>query len=316
MDSDFPLTKILSSSNLTSLEKLLIVNISMLTCLPHLKGCQKYLRELKIMKCDKLRELPDDLHSFRSLESLSIIGCRSLQSISYQSGQKGPPSLRRLEIRDCSELSCLPSEMIESIRGLEWLIVTNCKKLISFPIDLGELPCISVLEISNCPELRSLPKGIGRLSNLTKLGIGGFSESIDFNSFQAALDGIQQSKSLSSLTLYGWEHWDSLPYQIQHLTSLRMLWLSGFGIEALPEWFGGLSSLEYLILRNLKKLRHMPSKEAMQRLTKLHHLIVEDCPLLEERCREESGPDSEWSKISHIPNIGGVVGPRGRRDVI
>ncbi|XP_022878908.1 putative disease resistance protein RGA4 [Olea europaea var. sylvestris] len=123
MDSDFLLTKILSSSNNpTSLEKLSITKISTLTTLiPHLKGCQKYLRILIIMDCEKLRELLDDLHSFRSLESLTIIGCRSLQSISYQSGQKGLPSLRRLEIFYCSELSCLPSEMIESIKCLEHL---------------------------------------------------------------------------------------------------------------------------------------------------------------------------------------------------
>ncbi|CAI9762867.1 unnamed protein product [Fraxinus pennsylvanica] len=163
------------------------------------------------------------------------MGCRSLQSISHQSGQKGPPlSLRRLTTADCSELSCLPSEIIESTRGLEHLIVTRCEKLISFPIDLGESPCISYLIIDNCPELRSLPKGIGRLSNLRELRIRGFSESIDFNSFQVALDGIQQSKSLRSLILYGWEHWDSLSYQIQHFTSLRNIKLEGFGIEALP----------------------------------------------------------------------------------
>ncbi|CAA3024672.1 Hypothetical predicted protein [Olea europaea subsp. europaea] len=143
---DFLLRKILSSGNLTSLEKLSIMEISTLTSLiPHLKECQKYLRNLIIMNCEKLRELPEDLHSFRSLESLTIIGCRSLQSISYQSGQKGPPSLRWLDIFGCSELSCLPSEMTESIRCLEFLRVSKCDKLVSFSIYLGELPCISML---------------------------------------------------------------------------------------------------------------------------------------------------------------------------
>ncbi|CAI9762884.1 unnamed protein product [Fraxinus pennsylvanica] len=190
--------------------------------------------------------------------------------------------------------------MIESNRCLEYLYVTGCDKLVSFPIDLGELPCISKLHVYNCPELRSLPKGIGHLSNLTELAIGGLSESINFNSFQAALDGIQQSKSLSYLYLYGWEHWDSLPYQLQRLTSLKILELKGFGIEALPEWLGGLPSLRSLELYDLKKLRHM------QRLTKLECLIVRDCPLFEERCRQERGPDSEWSKILHIADIHGV----------
>ncbi|XP_022880668.1 putative disease resistance protein RGA4 [Olea europaea var. sylvestris] len=308
MDSDLPLTKILSSSDLTSLEDLSITNISTLTCLPQLKGFQKYLRKLSIQGCGKLRELSDDLHSFRSLEKLEIIDCQSLQSISCQIGQKGPPSLRHLEIIRCSELSCLPSEMIESIECLEHLIVRDCGKLVSFSIDLGKLPCVSFLVITQCPKLRTLPKGIGLLSNLLYLGFGGFSKSIDFNSFQAALDGIQQSKSLHNFILYGWEHWDSLPYQLQHLTSLRYLFLIDFGFDALPEWFRDLSSLENLFLSSLKKLRHMPSKEAMQRLAKLQNLTVIGCPLLEKRLREERGPDSEYSKVSHIPFIEGSMG--------
>ncbi|XP_022880832.1 plant intracellular Ras-group-related LRR protein 4-like [Olea europaea var. sylvestris] len=162
--------------------------------------------------------------------------------------------------------------MIESIRCLEFLRVSKCDKLVSFSIDLGELPCISMLCISNCLELRSLPKGIGRLNNLRYLEFGRFSKSIGYNSFQAALDNIQQSKSLCRLNLYGWEHEDLLPYQLQHLTSLESISLTGFGIEALPEWFGGLSSLSRLNLMDCQKLRHMPSKEAMERLTKLEHL--------------------------------------------
>ncbi|CAA2955292.1 disease resistance RGA3 [Olea europaea subsp. europaea] len=237
MDSDFPLTKILSSSSLTSLEELWIGSITTLTFLPHFKGC---LRKLSFKCCEKLRELPDDLHRFRSLESLTIVKCPNLQSISCQIGQKGPPSLRSLEIDNCSELSSLPSEMIQSIRCLEHLHVTSCDKLVSFSIDLAIMSRISNLSITNCSELRSLPKGIGSLSNVTSLSIGRFSKSIDFNSFQAALDGIQQSKSLQNLTLYGWEHWDSLPYQLQHLTSLKWLDLNGNVI-----FFSGIATADH-----------------------------------------------------------------------
>ncbi|CAA3024674.1 Hypothetical predicted protein [Olea europaea subsp. europaea] len=193
--------------------------------------------------------------------------------------------------------------MIESIRCLEDLRVTQCDKLVSISIDLGELPCISRLEISFCSELRNLPKGICRHSNLTKLTIGRFSKSIDFNSFQTVLDGIEQSKSLRDLSLHGWEHWDSLPYQLQHLTSLESLTLFGFGMEALPEWFGGLSSLSTLYLNSCHKLRHLPSEEAMQRLKKLQQLVVIGCPLFQKMHREENGPDSELSKISNVPHL-------------
>ncbi|CAA3032172.1 disease resistance RGA3 [Olea europaea subsp. europaea] len=299
IDSDSLLTKILGSSNLTSLEKLMISNISTLTCLSHMKGCRKYLRELNIQNCDKLSELTDDIHSFQSLKSLTITGCRSLKSISNQSGREGPLSLVKLEIANCLELRCLPSEMIESFRCLEYLRVARCLELISCAIDLEKLPCISELHIYNCPELRSLPKRIGHLSSLRELWIGGFSDSLDYSSFQATLDGIQQLQHIQKLCLYGLPHWDSLPYLLQHLTSLRYLILKRFGIEALPEWFGGLSSLEEIHLYELEKLRNMPSKEAMQRLTKLKSLYISQCPLFD-KFMEERGPDSERSKISHI----------------
>ncbi|KAM2138193.1 hypothetical protein ACFX1Q_010273 [Malus domestica] len=41
--------------------------------------------------------------------------------------------------------------------------------------------------------------------------------------------------------------------------------------------------------------------EAMKCLTKLKTIDICNCPVLKERCNEESG--LEWHKISHIPNI-------------
>ncbi|GFP95591.1 hypothetical protein PHJA_001703400 [Phtheirospermum japonicum] len=99
------------------------------------------------------------------------------------------------------------------------------------------------------------------------------------------------------------EHWDSLPDQLQHLTSLQELWLSDFGIEALPEWFGNLSSLNILQLIRFKKLRHLPSKQAMQRLSKLTRLHIVECPLLLLNDELPQIVDSEWPKISHIPTV-------------
>ncbi|CDP17344.1 unnamed protein product [Coffea canephora] len=73
------------------------------------------------------------------------------------------------------------------------------------------------------------------------------------------------------------------------------------GIEALPDWLGNFTALEYLHLSDFKKLRHLPSDNAMRRLTKLKHLWVFCSPLLKERCTpQSSGPDSQWSKVSHI----------------
>ncbi|THG09418.1 hypothetical protein TEA_028017 [Camellia sinensis var. sinensis] len=115
--------------------------------------------------------------------------------------------------------------------------------------------------------------------------------------------------SLVSLTLYGWE---SLKYlldqlqhlldQLQHLITLRDLSLRFFyGLEALPEWLGNLSSLHSLKLYRCKILMNLPTLEAMQCLTNLQSMKIYNCPLLKKRCARGSG--QEWHKIAHIPFI-------------
>ncbi|KAL2538668.1 putative disease resistance protein RGA3 [Forsythia ovata] len=131
------------------------------------------------------------------------------------------------------------------------------------------------------------------LNSLRELLIGGFSNS-------DTLEVIGHIKSIQILSLYGRADWVSLPYQLQNLTSLKDLRIYDFGIEELPDWLGNLSSLEELILFNCEKLRHLPSKEAMQRLTKLFSLEILFCPLLKQQCRPDN---SEWPKISHIPRV-------------
>ncbi|CDP03415.1 unnamed protein product [Coffea canephora] len=111
---------------------------------------------------------------------------------------------------------------------------------------------------------------------------------------------------LSWLLLYGWPHWESLPEQLQHLSALTTLALSDFGVKSLPDWFGKLSSLEELELSNCRKLENLPSHQSMRSLTRLRKLWITHCPLLKERCDPESSstdPNSERSKISHIPTI-------------
>ncbi|KAL3500701.1 hypothetical protein ACH5RR_039794 [Cinchona calisaya] len=149
------------------------------------------------------------------------------------------------------------------------------------------------------------PKGFGFLTNLRELEIGPFSDEGDSSIDELDWTGLimisySSSSTLRQLTLVGSPHIESLPDQLQYLTSLTCLSLQGFGgIEALPDWLGNLAYLEWLELWKCKKLRYLPSVDAMRRLTKLRYLRVNICPLLKERCNLQSGP--EWPKISHIP---------------
>ncbi|GKV02148.1 hypothetical protein SLEP1_g14617 [Rubroshorea leprosula] len=120
---------------------------------------------------------------------------------------------------------------------------------------------------------------------------------------------LDNMASLELLILFGWDKLKSLPHQLRHLTALKQLMLENFnGLEALPEWLGDLSSLHRLEILNCSNLTHLPSIEAMRRLSNLQYLCIWDCPKLKKRCAKKRGLEwskigLEWSKISHIHNI-------------
>ncbi|XP_012853743.1 PREDICTED: uncharacterized protein LOC105973268 [Erythranthe guttata] len=150
-------------------------------------------------------------------------------------------------------------------------------------------------------------------SSLHYLSIGSTRSDEYSNSFVDAIFKVS-TKSLNILSLAGNNCYDQscgyLPDQIQHLSALSKLYLHNLGnIQEFPEWFGNNNSfspsLQLLHINNCKKLRHLPSKEAMLRLTKLSYLAIGRCPLLNlKKIREISDDDdSEWPKISHIPEV-------------
>ncbi|XP_024196241.1 putative disease resistance protein RGA1 [Rosa chinensis] len=176
-----------------------------------------------------------------------------------------------------------------------------CKNLETIPSS-DKLTSLRSLEIIGCNKLTCLPIGLAAssqscsLTGLKELTIGRFCEELD------AFPAFQAIPQLESLTIWGWRKLKSLPEQIQNLSCLRHLKIIYFdGVEAIPEWLGNLASLEDLTVQSCESLMYLPSMEAMLRLTKLKEIVIDDCPLLEERCREESGP--EWPKIRHLPFI-------------
>ncbi|XP_071938964.1 putative disease resistance protein RGA4 [Coffea arabica] len=270
------------------------------------------------------------LVGLESLEKLEISDCDSLKSISIPKGDKYLTALRELEISECDGLTHLSIPQLSesewdstsppSLSGaspppplpLEELTVHSCPDLISFPIDLTRTPSLSYLDIACCPKITDLPKGkLCSLTSLRTLSIGPFSETTELHSFLYLFDALPPPHpyfpSLSELFLRGWSHWESLPEQLQRLSALTTLCLDGFGVKSLPDCFGKLSSLEQLRLWDCEKLENLP--QSMRSLTRLRSLQSHGCPLLKERCKPESSsssttdPNSEWSKISGIPQI-------------
>ncbi|RXH85045.1 hypothetical protein DVH24_041813 [Malus domestica] len=235
-----------------------------------------------VSKC-KMHDLVHDLAE----RELDITGCPKLSWF-------GVKSSRVEKEEKC--ISLQSTSDLRSMTSLRLLYIVNCERLESWVSSLQFPPSLDTLAIRDIPNLQILPS-LDSLNSLRDLEIGGFWEELDsFPDFE-----VGSLMHLRELSLCGWPKLKSLPQQIQHLTSLSYLIIVNFeGVETLPEWLGSLTSLTYLSIQGCKNLMNLPSVQAMQRLTKLQSLRIINChPLLEERCRRDSGTD--WPKISHIP---------------
>ncbi|KAK7824598.1 putative disease resistance protein rga4 [Quercus suber] len=287
-----------------SLQKLVVQECYELRSLP---GVPSVIQHLEITECD-INELPNGLQSCTSLQYLNIGDCPNLKSM--PESLHSCVSLQKLVVWDCCKLSSLPgvpsviqhleiahcgiNELPNGLQfcaSLQYLKIEECPNLKSIP-DLGELfRSLINLKLSNCSDLRlTLSRREGRLKTLV---IGGFIEEILRYPF------IRYSHaSLKRLKLHGSPTLNSLPNEIQLFTALEELRIQNFnGMEALPDWFSCLSSLQKLSLYYCKKLMYLP----ILHLTDLKHLHIARCPNLEKRCAEESS--AEWLQMPHIRNI-------------
>nr|XP_027073307.1 disease resistance protein RGA2-like isoform X1 [Coffea arabica]XP_027073313.1 disease resistance protein RGA2-like isoform X1 [Coffea arabica]XP_027073317.1 disease resistance protein RGA2-like isoform X1 [Coffea arabica]XP_027073327.1 disease resistance protein RGA2-like isoform X1 [Coffea arabica] len=250
------------------------------------------VEELRIHSCDNLRELPDlDLFG-SSLRRLTIERCPRLISLGVN-GQKCPllRCLEELSIDDCEGLTTISAKMFQSCRSLRSLSVKCCPNLVSFSLNLQETPSLEKFVLDTCPKLipHSL-KGFAFATSLRELSINSPFSSDDSSVDDFDWSGLRSASTLRELRLEGLPHTESLPHQLQYLTTLTSLSLDNFGgIEVLPDWIGNLVSLETLELWDCDKLRSLPSEAAMRRLTKLNHVEVYWCPLLRQRYTPQRG---------------------------
>ncbi|KAM5569581.1 hypothetical protein ABKV19_016871 [Rosa sericea] len=277
--------------NCTSLQELMISGCDELSCLPVLEYCSS-LQKLRVSKCPKLASISFSTDLNPCLKELRIEDCNGLQSLP---DFRSFTSFLVLEIGKCAGIESLVCGFHMPV-SLEELRISHFHNLESIP-SLDECTSLRQLGVRDCEKLKSLSTGLRCLARLEQLDLGPFWEELDsFPDFQAP------SQQLDRIVLCGWPKLKSLPQQVQHFTSLTQLDIDSFnGVEALPEWLGNLASLEDLTISDCENLKYLPSLKAMQRLTKLQTLRIYSCPLLKERCTEDSG--EEWPKISHIPQI-------------
>ncbi|XP_010917835.2 disease resistance protein RGA2 [Elaeis guineensis] len=271
------------------------------------------LVELSLWDLRRCEHLPP-LSQLRSLKRLDIAGMHALRKIEEEGGTMPVPleefrlsdmpeleewhvnpttelfpHLRLLDIHFCPKLivqPCIPSSVknlmissnhmllsaasIRVLSKLEQLCICCCgvSSKSGWWDGLQYLTALQYLHILGCDELNCLPEGVMYLSSLRNLH-------------------LKNNRNLKSLE---WGRREPL------FTALCSLVIDGSpALTALPEWVGGLTSLQFLSLRCCDNLAILPDLPVLQ------ELWIKNCPLLARRCERgevRSGTRLLTSQIS------------------
>ncbi|KAF7815705.1 putative disease resistance protein RGA1 [Senna tora] len=226
-------------------------------------SCINNLVSLELKSCRNCVQLPA-LGKLPSLETLFIVNMACVEYLDDDECYDG------VEVK-----------AFISLKTLELYGMPKLERLLKR--EGGEMfPRLHKLEISGCPKLK-----LSCLPSVEELDLGYGKEEL--------VKSISNLHGLKWLNITGGS---KLPTQ---LPALEILDLNGCDeLECIPEKvLEAINSLRTLRISKCRALKCLP--EAIQHLTSLECLIIRDCPILEERCKEGSGED--WHKIQHIPNI-------------
>ncbi|KAL7614969.1 hypothetical protein Lser_V15G05565 [Lactuca serriola] len=244
--------------HLPHLRDLYLCNMNSLTCLrsSNVTGSTKplspSLRSLALLDMKRLEKWIDGAPNSSKmispvLQSLEIHYCPKIIVLD----ECHPHPLVSLDIYDCSGLVSIKS--IQGLASLAYLCIQSCPSLLGIASFPNKCHSLKNLKITECGKLTSLPHEMfDSFAILNDLELGLFSKELD--SFPS-LQGIEKLRNqLHSLALSGWDHWESIPEEIQHLTSLSWLQIDGFGIQELPIWLINMSSIRELMFNECKGL--------------------------------------------------------------
>ncbi|XP_023728229.1 putative disease resistance protein RGA4 [Lactuca sativa] len=227
------------------------------------------LRSLRLIHMERLEKWIDGAPNSSKmispvLEKLEITYCPKV----FLLDEYHPHPLVSLIIQNCYGL-----EYIKSIQGLTSLVsldIFSCPSLLEITNLPKQCHSLKTLQITDCNKLTYLPlKMFDCYSFLNELRVGPFSKELD--SFPS-LQGIEKLRNhLHSLNLKGWDDWESIPEEIQHLTSLTKLTLVRFGIPKVPMWLTNMSSIRYLSFYDCNRL----NKETVRRGAPREATVVE-----------------------------------------
>ncbi|GJV38919.1 NB-ARC domains-containing protein, partial [Tanacetum coccineum] len=273
----------------------------------------KAVEELEIRRCADIRYLWESKEAETSskvlvnLRKLKVDSCKNLVSLGekdeeeYNYGSNFLTSLSSLEvhkfetldIRDCDSITCVSYFSKGGGQKLKSVTIEGCEKLLLLKEELGEGEKNMGLRINSksMPLLENLK--IYHHPNVVEFG-GSFIHLTKLSSYWAVEEshlrmGPQEFPStLVDLSLDGEKDAASNWSQLSHIhlpSSLTRLKIESFEkLEIVSEGLQHLTSLQHLEIRRCPKMKDVP--ETL--LPSLLSLVIEDCPILKERCRQTS----------------------------
>ncbi|GLJ36101.1 hypothetical protein SUGI_0724280 [Cryptomeria japonica] len=216
-----------------NLKELMLLRCFRLKCLPESIKCLKYLTYLEISECHGLTVLPPSVGELKSLSNLYMKECTRISHLPEEI--RNLVNLKELVMNNCCSLMELPQ--IGSLVNLEHLLLNGCSKLKTLPRDIGDLESLIFLDLGYCSSLTSLPKSIGGLKSLLSLDM---QYCISIRKLPEELGNIA---TLENLNLRQCHNLFELPY-LGNLVHLRILNLFNCScISNLQKKFSGLKAL-------------------------------------------------------------------------
>ncbi|CBI33318.3 unnamed protein product, partial [Vitis vinifera] len=187
------------------------------------------LDSLCLRDCKNLTSLPSSIFGFKSLATLSCSGCSQLESIPEI--LQDMESLRKLSLSGTA-IKEIPSS-IQRLRGLQYLLLSNCKNLVNLPESICNLTSLKFLIVESCPSFKKLPDNLGRLQSLLHLSVG----PLDSMNFQ--LPSLSGLCSLRQLELQACNIRE-IPSEICYLSSLMPITVHPWKIYPVNQIYSGL----------------------------------------------------------------------------
>ncbi|GLT99171.1 hypothetical protein SLE2022_166300 [Rubroshorea leprosula] len=296
------LRSIPSLDGLSSLEKVTFGGCGLEYLPSGLSSCIA-LKELRILHCNSLISIPEELKEIHSLVDLQITSCLKLRNIP-ENTLNSLTNLKRLRFggfsEELEEFSALGS--IHSLQGsLEELDLIGWGKLTEFPPEIQNLKLTALqwLSIKDFEEVETLPKWLGSLCSLKSLTIWGclrlkylpsglsFFTTLEWltivrcpNLVSANLEEILGGLArLKTLRIGGFsEELEEFPcLSIHNLgTSLEQLHLHGWEkLTQLPHHIQYLTALRQLAIYGFHGVKALP--EWLGNLSSLHDLCIGNC---------------------------------------